>query len=49
VESSALRLMSTGSGMLEGSPMSATGLASHLPSGLVTSQIFEVSAVEVKA
>src|SRR5438094_8726655 len=47
---SLLMLMSTGSGILAGSPMTATSLACHSPaaSGL-TSQSFEVSAVAVIA
>jgi hypothetical protein len=50
VESSAERLMSTGSGSFAGSPTSPISSASKLPSGLRnTPQSFEVSAVEVKA
>src|SRR4051812_7363121 len=48
VLSSALRLISTGSGMSDGLPMSATALACHSPPGTSSiSQIFEVSAVVV--
>jgi hypothetical protein len=48
--SSAERLMSTGSGVLLGSPMSAIYTASKLPSGLRKTPIsLEVRAVAVKA
>ena len=48
--SSAERLMSTGSGIFFGSPMSATAFAAKLPSSCwAMSQSFEVSAVVVKA
>ena len=48
--SSAERLMSTGIGVLEGSPTSASSTASKVPSSLWnTPQSLEVRAVVVKA